>query len=158
MPHGDQHSRDLAGILNHAELPNAGFWIDNINDLLKNYTGNGWQTSGVWNAPANKRNALRFRLMSDRESLLATGFNPFSGAWVSSPGAAELELLTTNWLLRMFGFSVVEGGGLFVVECQFVFKAQVVCDSTTRHLLNVYIQCDREAGLCHLAKTRFELV
>ncbi len=45
---------------------------------------------------------------------LATGFNLFSGAWVSSPGAAELEMLTTNWLLRLFGFPVVEGGGLFV--------------------------------------------
>ncbi|MEZ6095951.1 MAG: pyridoxal-dependent decarboxylase [Pirellulaceae bacterium] len=45
---------------------------------------------------------------------LATGFNTFSGAWVSSPGAAELEILATNWLLRLFGFPVVEGGGLFV--------------------------------------------
>ncbi len=53
-------------------------------------------------------------IVSTFADALATGFNLFSGAWVSSPGAAELELLTTNWLLRMFGFPVVEGGGLFV--------------------------------------------
>lgn len=53
-------------------------------------------------------------IVSTFADALATGFNLFSGAWVSSPGAAELELLTTNWLLQMFGFPVVEGGGLFV--------------------------------------------
>ena len=53
-------------------------------------------------------------IVSTFADALATGFNLFSGAWVSSPGAAELELLTTNWLLRLFGFPVVEGGGLFV--------------------------------------------
>ena len=53
-------------------------------------------------------------IVSTFADALATGFNLFSGAWVSSPGAAELEILTTNWLLRMFGFPVVEGGGLFV--------------------------------------------
>lgn len=53
-------------------------------------------------------------IVSSFADALATGFNLFSGAWVSSPGAAELEMLTTNWLLRLFGFPVVEGGGLFV--------------------------------------------
>ncbi len=53
-------------------------------------------------------------IVSTFADALATGFNLFSGAWVSSPGAAELEILTTNWLLRIFGFPVVEGGGLFV--------------------------------------------
>lgn len=53
-------------------------------------------------------------IVSTFADALATGFNLFSGAWVSSPGAAELEMLTTNWLLRLFGFPVVEGGGLFV--------------------------------------------
>ncbi|MEZ6093390.1 MAG: aminotransferase class I/II-fold pyridoxal phosphate-dependent enzyme [Pirellulaceae bacterium] len=53
-------------------------------------------------------------IVSTLTDALATGFNLFSGAWVSSPGAAELEMLTTNWLLRLFGFPVVEGGGLFV--------------------------------------------
>ncbi len=45
---------------------------------------------------------------------LATGFNIFSGAWTSSPGAAELELLTINWLLKLVGFPIREGGGIFV--------------------------------------------
>lgn len=45
---------------------------------------------------------------------LASGYNVFSGAWSASPGAAELELLTVNWLLKLFGFPVKEGGGLFV--------------------------------------------
>ena len=53
-------------------------------------------------------------IVSTFADALATGFNLFSGAWVSSPGAAELEMLTTNWLLRLYGFPVVEGGGLFV--------------------------------------------
>lgn len=53
-------------------------------------------------------------IVSSLTDALATGFNLFSGAWVSSPGAAELEMLTTNWLLQLFGFPVVEGGGLFV--------------------------------------------
>ena len=53
-------------------------------------------------------------IVSTFADALATGFNLFSGAWVSSPGAAELEMLTTNWLLQLFGFPVVEGGGLFV--------------------------------------------
>lgn len=53
-------------------------------------------------------------IVSTFADTLATGFNVFSGAWVSSPGAAELEILTTNWLLKLFGFPVVEGGGLFV--------------------------------------------
>ncbi len=53
-------------------------------------------------------------IVSTLADSLATGFNLFSGAWVSSPGAAELEMLTTNWLLRLFGFPVLEGGGLFV--------------------------------------------
>lgn len=45
---------------------------------------------------------------------IASGYNVFSGAWAASPGAAELELLTVNWLLKLFGFPVKEGGGLFV--------------------------------------------
>lgn len=53
-------------------------------------------------------------IVSTFADALATGFNIFSGAWVSSPGAAELEMLTTNWLLQLFGYPVVEGGGLFV--------------------------------------------
>jgi len=44
---------------------------------------------------------------------LATGFNVFSGGWVASPAAAELEIVTMNWLLKMFDFPVKKGGGLF---------------------------------------------
>lgn len=44
---------------------------------------------------------------------LATGFNIFSGGWAASPVAAELEIITMNWLLKMFGFPVVKGGGIF---------------------------------------------
>ncbi|QTD37863.1 aminotransferase class V-fold PLP-dependent enzyme [Polaribacter batillariae] len=44
---------------------------------------------------------------------LATGFNIFSGGWIISPAAAELEIVTTNWLLKMFNFPVAEGGGIF---------------------------------------------
>ena len=44
---------------------------------------------------------------------LATGFNIFSGGWIVSPAAAELEIVTMNWLLKMFNFPVVQGGGIF---------------------------------------------
>jgi len=44
---------------------------------------------------------------------LATGFNIFSGGWVGSPAAAELEIVTMNWLLKMFDFPVEKGGGIF---------------------------------------------
>ena len=44
---------------------------------------------------------------------LATGFNIFSGGWAASPAAAELEIITMNWLLKIFGFPVKRGGGIF---------------------------------------------
>ena len=44
---------------------------------------------------------------------LATGFNIFSGGWIVSPSAAELEIVTMNWLLKMFNFPVTKGGGIF---------------------------------------------
>jgi aromatic-L-amino-acid decarboxylase len=44
---------------------------------------------------------------------LATGFNIFSGGWIVSPSAAELEIVTLNWLLKMFNFPVTKGGGIF---------------------------------------------
>ena len=44
---------------------------------------------------------------------LATGFNIFSGGWIVSPSAAELEIVTMNWLLKMFNFPVAKGGGIF---------------------------------------------
>ncbi len=44
---------------------------------------------------------------------LATGFNIFSGGWMVSPAAAELEIVTMNWLLKMYNFPVAKGGGIF---------------------------------------------
>lgn len=44
---------------------------------------------------------------------LASGFNIFSGGWAASPAAAEIEIVTMNWLLKIFGFPVVKGGGIF---------------------------------------------
>lgn len=44
---------------------------------------------------------------------LATGFNIFSGGWIIGPAAAELEIVTLNWLLKMFSFPVKKGGGIF---------------------------------------------
>ena len=44
---------------------------------------------------------------------LATGFNIFSGGWAASPAAAELEIVTLNWLLKIFGFPPKKGGGIF---------------------------------------------
>ncbi|CAM1362483.1 Glutamate or tyrosine decarboxylase [Tenacibaculum sediminilitoris] len=44
---------------------------------------------------------------------LATGFNIFSGGWMVSPAAAELEIVTMNWLLKMYNFPIEKGGGIF---------------------------------------------
>lgn len=44
---------------------------------------------------------------------LATGFNIFSGGWVNAPAAAELEIVTINWLLKLFKFPTKNGGGIF---------------------------------------------
>jgi glutamate/tyrosine decarboxylase-like PLP-dependent enzyme len=44
---------------------------------------------------------------------LATGFNIFSGGWAASPAAAELEIVTIGWLLKIFGFPRKKGGGIF---------------------------------------------
>ncbi len=44
---------------------------------------------------------------------LASGFNVFSSGWAASPAAAELEIVTLNWLLKWFGFPVKKGGGIF---------------------------------------------
>lgn len=44
---------------------------------------------------------------------LATGFNIFSGGWTMSPAASELEIVTINWLLKLFGFPIKKGGGIF---------------------------------------------
>jgi len=51
--------------------------------------------------------------ISSMADALASGFNIFSGGWMASPAAAELEIVTMNWLLRMFGFPVKRGGGIF---------------------------------------------
>jgi len=51
--------------------------------------------------------------ISTMADALATGFNIFSGGWIGSPAAAELEIVTMNWLLKMFNFPIKNGGGLF---------------------------------------------
>lgn len=49
-------------------------------------------------------------VMSDA---LATGFNIFGGGWAGSSAAAGIEISTLNWLLKLFGFPVKNGGGIF---------------------------------------------
>ncbi|WP_298323074.1 aminotransferase class V-fold PLP-dependent enzyme [uncultured Dokdonia sp.] len=51
--------------------------------------------------------------VSAMSDTLATGFNIFSGGWSQSPPAAELEIVTISWLLKIFGFPVKKGGGIF---------------------------------------------
>ena len=41
--------------------------------------------------------------ISTMADTLATGFNVFSGAWITSPGATDLEIICINWLLKIFG-------------------------------------------------------
>ncbi len=51
--------------------------------------------------------------ISTMSDSLATGFNIFSGGWLVSSAAAELEIVTINWLLKMYDFPVKKGGGIF---------------------------------------------
>ncbi|MHB0756643.1 pyridoxal phosphate-dependent decarboxylase family protein [Polaribacter sp. M15] len=51
--------------------------------------------------------------ISAMSDTLATGFNIFSGGWVNAPAAAELEIVTINWLLKLFKFPTKKGGGIF---------------------------------------------
>lgn len=51
--------------------------------------------------------------ISTMADTLATGFNIFSGGWLVSSAAAELEIVTINWLLNMYNFPVKQGGGIF---------------------------------------------
>ncbi|WP_350285093.1 aminotransferase class V-fold PLP-dependent enzyme [uncultured Croceitalea sp.] len=44
---------------------------------------------------------------------LATGYNIFSGSWATSPVAAELEIVTLQWLLQLYGLPKRKGGGIF---------------------------------------------
>lgn len=44
---------------------------------------------------------------------LSSGHNIFAGGWAASPAAAEIEIVSITWLLRIFGFPVKRGGGIF---------------------------------------------
>lgn len=44
---------------------------------------------------------------------LASGFNIFSGGWQASPAAAQMEIMSITWLLKIFGFPKKKGGGIF---------------------------------------------
>lgn len=61
---------------------------------------------------------------------LVAGFNPFAGTWFESSGAAEIEVLTIDWLRRAFGLP--EGaGGLFVSGGS---VANLTALATARHM------------------------
>lgn len=45
--------------------------------------------------------------------MLASGFNVFASTWLEGPAAAEIELVTIDWLRDVFGMPP-EAGGLFV--------------------------------------------
>jgi glutamate/tyrosine decarboxylase-like PLP-dependent enzyme len=44
---------------------------------------------------------------------LVAGFNPFAGTWLESSSAAQIELVTVDWLRQIFGMPE-EAGGLFL--------------------------------------------
>jgi glutamate/tyrosine decarboxylase-like PLP-dependent enzyme len=44
---------------------------------------------------------------------LVAGFNPFAGTWLESSSAAQIELVTVDWLRKIFGMPE-EAGGLFL--------------------------------------------
>ena len=84
---------------------------------------------------------------------LATGFNIFSGGWMLSPAAAELEIVTMNWLLQFFGFPIKNGGGVFTsggsvanltaiitarrIKCEDIFSKATIYLSDQAHSSNI---------------------
>ncbi|WP_271404851.1 pyridoxal phosphate-dependent decarboxylase family protein [Tenacibaculum soleae] len=93
------------------EAPDKGM---NANDVLDFVMNNVIPNSTVISHPK----AYSFvpgpsNFISTMADSLATGFNVFSGGWMVSPAAAELEIVTMNWLLKMFNFPVEKGGGIF---------------------------------------------
>lgn len=84
---------------------------------------------------------------------IATGFNIFSGGWAASPAAAELEIVTMNWLLEIFGFPTKQGGGIFTsggsmanltalvtarrIKCKDDFSKAVIYLSDQAHSSNI---------------------
>lgn len=52
--------------------------------------------------------------MSALADFLVSGFNPFAGTWLAGSGAAQLELVTIDWLCQIFGLPSEQAGGLFL--------------------------------------------
>jgi glutamate/tyrosine decarboxylase-like PLP-dependent enzyme len=68
---------------------------------------------------------------------LASGFNVFAGTWLEGSSAAEIELVTIDWLRQLFGLPE-EAGGLFVSGGSI---ANLTALATARHVkLNDQIQ------------------
>ncbi|CAM1353559.1 pyridoxal phosphate-dependent decarboxylase family protein [Tenacibaculum insulae] len=93
------------------EAPNIGM---NANEVLDFVMDNVIPNSTVISHPKSYSFVPGpSNFISTMADSLATGFNVFSGGWVASPAAAELEIVTMNWLLKMFNFPVEKGGGIF---------------------------------------------
>jgi glutamate/tyrosine decarboxylase-like PLP-dependent enzyme len=60
---------------------------------------------------------------------LASGFNIFSGMWMGAPGAAEVELLVTDWMREWCGLPKAGGGVLLSGSSM----ANLVGIATARH-------------------------
>ncbi|WP_299276220.1 aspartate aminotransferase family protein [uncultured Psychroserpens sp.] len=92
IPEKETHYQDILDIVTTKILPNS-----NIVSHPKSYS--------FVPGPSN--------FVSVMADTLATGFNIFSGGWVASPAAAEIEIITMNWLLKLFKFPTKKGGGIF---------------------------------------------
>ncbi len=60
---------------------------------------------------------------------LASAFNIFCGAWIGPSGAAQIEIVTIEWLRQLFGFPE-SAGGLFVSGGS---MANLTCLAVARH-------------------------
>ena len=82
----------------------------NANEVLDFVIGNVLAKSAIFSHPKSYAfvpgPSNYISVMADA---LATGFNIFSGGWSASPAASELEIVTINWLLKLFGFPIKKG-------------------------------------------------
>lgn len=93
------------------EAPEKGLPADNVlNFVMQNVIPN----SNISSHPKSFSFVPRpSNFISTMADTLATGFNIFSGGWMLSPATAELEIVTMNWLFKIFSFPVKKGGGIF---------------------------------------------
>ena len=122
------------------EVPEAG---QNPEQVLKHVTEKIFPFSNFINHPKYFAYVPSpGNYISTLADLLSTGYNTFSGGWSASSGPAETEIITINWLLKIFGLPVKRGGGIYTSGGS---MANMTALATARH-----IKCGQDFSMARL--------